>query len=241
VHSPPREGHPAEGLEGRASVTRKGERHREGVFSKRRAHLVFPGALRHGPKPCAGQELSDTNPKASLVLIVRDSKGLLPEDHGHRLPRKDEGEIKGEEIASFECRANSGGASWSGLIPGLLALYALVGSQSRSGLYALLAVLLISTLASLLPAFLAKTKARLIITQGGIRIQPLKSKDSQGRFLPWGKMSHFSSDPMGTKGGRIYLYPKGPFGALRRWVIETLNLFDYQLLYNQVYLRVSMF
>lgn len=155
--------------------------------------------------------------------------------------RKDGKETEGEEIASLKCKANSGGASWSGLIPGLLALYALIESQSRNGLFVLLAVLLISTLASLLPALLAKTKSKLIITQAGIRIQPLKSESSQGRFLPWTRVSHFSSNPMGNKGGRIYLYPKGPFGVLRRWVIETFNLFDYQLLFNQVYLRVSMF
>ena len=106
------------------------------------------------------------------------------------------------------------------------------------GLLILIAIL--PALAPLVATLFPKTKSKCTVSENGIRITPYKPRKSRGRFLPWLRLSRFSAKPMGLKGGRIYLYPRGPFGVLRREVIEPLEMSHYYLLFNQVSSRIGM-
>ncbi len=153
---------------------------------------------------------------------------------------------QGRELASFECKAKSGGNS---LHRSLLAHYkhhscmALIVSQSKSNpdlvssmLVSVAIISVIGALTGLLPG----TRSICRVTEGGIRLRPVKARCGRGGFIKWRDLSRFSSKSLGLEGGRIYLYPRGPLSILRRVVIETLKLSDYQLLHDLVSSRVGM-
>ncbi len=164
------------------------------------------------------------------------------ESAGMKLGRTPQEE--GCEIGSFECR--TGGESVSrAFLPAILAIIA--GITSAGGQYHELIIILFIALA-LLPVLVPlvgsafpRTRAMCVVREGGIRIRPLKSPTARARFLTWSSMERFSAKPAGLVGGRIYLYPKGLLSVLRREVIQTLSMADYQLLFNHVSTRVGVF
>ncbi len=46
---------------------------------------------------------------------------------------------------------------------------------------------------------------------------------------------------LGMKAGRIYLYPRGALGLLRREVVQPLARSDHSLLFNLVSSRVGLY
>jgi hypothetical protein len=148
-------------------------------------------------------------------------------------------------IASFECRAKGSGGVARNLIPTLMAMVALLGSQFESNPELIIAffVLLgvVASVAPVLVTMLPRTKTTCTLTDSGIGLKAVKPPKSRVRFYRWRNLARYSAKPMGVKGGRIYLYPKKPLAIFRREVIETLNLADYQVLYNMVASRVGLF
>jgi len=181
------------------------------------------------PAPAAGM-VRDTNPEG-------DEGGVQAKRSG-----SDEKEPEGREIASFECKSSSESTAMA-TIPGSIAVFGALASSLGEQVY----VVLLLVIAGLFPVVIAlvgsmipRAKSRCSIKENGIGIKPLSGR-SKGRFLPWRGLSRFSSQALGMKGGRIYLYPKGPFSLLRRVTIEPIAMSDYQLLYNHVSSRVGLY
>ena len=159
-----------------------------------------------------------------------------PGGHGKRK------EPEGREIATFECKSSSESAAMA-TIPGSLAILgALASSLDHPSLVVVLVILagLLPLIISLATSLAPRTKSTCTIKEMGIKLKAISPR-SRPRFLPWRGLARFSSKPMGMKGGRIYLYPKGPLGLLRRVTIEPAKMSDYQLLYNHVSSRIGLF
>jgi hypothetical protein len=159
-----------------------------------------------------------------------------------RPPGSNEKEPEGREIASFECKLSSESAPMA-TIPGSIAVFAALASSLDERVY----IVLLLVLAGLLPVVIAlvgsmvpRTKGKCTIKENGIGLKSLSGR-SKARFFPWRGLSRFSSKALGIKGGRIYLYPRGPFSLFRRVAIEPLVMSDYQLLYNHVSSRVGLY
>ncbi len=153
------------------------------------------------------------------------------------------GEPEGRELASFECRARSESISRA-VLPGGMAIFAAIASSlSDPDIMVVLLVIiaLLPVIAAIVSTLFPRTPSMCTITENGIRLKALKPAKARSRFLPWRNLARFSSKPLGFKGGRIYLYPKGPFSFLRREVIEPLQMSDFQLLFNYVSTRIGIF
>ena len=152
-------------------------------------------------------------------------------------------EPEGREIASFECKASSGSSSMT-ILPGSIAVFAAMAANRSEGSWMVLIFVLIALiplLAPLIATLYPRTRSTCTITENGIRLKPLKPTNARPRFLPWRGLGRFSTKPLGMKGGRIFLYPKGPFSIFRRVTIEPLKMSDYTLLFNHTSSRVGLY
>ena len=150
---------------------------------------------------------------------------------------------QGRELALFECKAKSGGTVFIGVFSSIIAALALIVSQSKSNpdlVFSMLVSVAIISVIGALTGFLPGTRSICRVTEGGISLRPVKARYGRGGFIKWRDLSRFSSKSLGLEDGRIYLYPRGPLSILRRVVIETFKLCDYQLLHDLVSSRVGM-
>jgi len=152
---------------------------------------------------------------------------------------------EGRAIASFECKTASAASVSSAVFVAFLALAAALASNlgSEAGAVAMIfiAVALVEVLTPLLATLVPATRSVCTLTETGILLRPARAEASRGRFLAWSGISRFSSKDLGMKAGRIYLYPRGALGLLRREVVQPVALSDYSLLFNLVSSRVGLY
>jgi len=152
---------------------------------------------------------------------------------------------EGKVLASFECKSASVASVSSAVFAAFLALAAGLasdfGSEPVVVAIIFIAIALVEVLSPFLATLLPATRSVCTVKEAGIFLKPATAQNTRGRFLAWSGISRFSSKDLGMKGGRIYLYPKGALGLLRREVIQPLALSDYSLLFNVVSSRVGLY
>jgi len=154
--------------------------------------------------------------------------------------RQSVGETPGEdEIAEFRCKARSEGYASLQFISTMIALGGMVASQiGQNPTYAVLLLALIIALGATISILRPRTASVCTVSKEGIKIVA-ESGRGRSRFLKWRDISRFSWSGGGEAGGTIYIYPKGLFSVLRREVIETLRLSDFNLLFNALTTRTA--
>lgn len=152
------------------------------------------------------------------------------------------GREEGRVIASFDCLSKSDSAVRA-IVPGSIAVLGAAASSLRESSIIAVIILLLALLPALVPILTTqfpRTKSVCTLTETGVKIKPQKP-NSKARYMKWSSIAKFSVKPLGMKGGRIYLYPKSPFGLFLREVIEPFKLSDFNTLFNLVSSRVGMY
>jgi len=138
----------------------------------------------------------------------------------------------GGVIARFKCRARSEGYASFQFVSSMIALAGMVASQvGHNPAFAVLLTALIVGLVAVFAVIRPMTDSVCTVREDGIEVVAASGR-GRSRFLRWREISRFSWSPGGPTGGKVYIYPRGPLSVLRREVIETLTLSDYNLLFN---------